>query len=254
MIAKKLKDLRNDKKISQDQLASILGTSKTSISNYENGLRVPDADFIIKAAKYFSVSADFLLGITADANFTSLNPEYERISRYVSEAMDSSGNPFKLEDFIQKMKSVIDLVNHRYPETEIFLFKSLEAVLSVFSSMAMWTNMQSENLKEVLSEFIEKEISKNISIGIGLSFTEMSTDEYKVFINNIEDNIIKAREVFELEIYKTFIKIYREGYKEDYINLKDSDLNVKLDYRWMFQNIKEDLEKMDLPFDIIDLK
>lgn len=60
VFAKRLRELRGD--ISQSKLADDLNVSRGSISFYENGERVPDILFLNKAAKYFDIPVDYLLG------------------------------------------------------------------------------------------------------------------------------------------------------------------------------------------------
>ncbi len=62
VFANRLRELRIAKKLSQTELAEKLGVSRGSISFYENGERTADIDFIYKAAQFFNVSTDFLLG------------------------------------------------------------------------------------------------------------------------------------------------------------------------------------------------
>lgn len=59
----RLKTLRIKKKLTQQQLADLLGLTKSVISAYENGLRYPAYDVLIKIASIFKVSTDFLLGV-----------------------------------------------------------------------------------------------------------------------------------------------------------------------------------------------
>lgn len=60
---KRLKTLRIKKKLTQQQLADLLGLTKSVISAYENGLRYPAYDVLIKISRIFKVSTDFLLGV-----------------------------------------------------------------------------------------------------------------------------------------------------------------------------------------------
>ena len=60
--AKQLKNLRNTKGYTQKELSKILGIKQTTISNYEKGLRFPDADKLRKISNLFNVSIDYLLG------------------------------------------------------------------------------------------------------------------------------------------------------------------------------------------------
>ena len=58
-----MKTLRIKKKLTQQQLADLLGLTKSVISAYENGLRYPAYDVLIKISRIFKVSTDFLLGV-----------------------------------------------------------------------------------------------------------------------------------------------------------------------------------------------
>ena len=54
--------LRREKKISQRTAAGDLGVSQALLSHYENGLREPGLPFVVRAADYYGVSCDYLLG------------------------------------------------------------------------------------------------------------------------------------------------------------------------------------------------
>ena len=59
----KLKELREDKNLSQAQLAKEIGVNHRTISSYERGTREPDIDTIKKLCKFFDITAGYLLGI-----------------------------------------------------------------------------------------------------------------------------------------------------------------------------------------------
>ena len=75
------------KGVSQKQAAADLGISQALLSHYENGIREPGLQFLVKAADYYNVSCDYLLGHAA--NVLQLNravdfedlPEDEELSR-----------------------------------------------------------------------------------------------------------------------------------------------------------------------------
>lgn len=60
---KQLKQLRNRAKEKQEDLANILGIARSSISAYESGKNVPDAEILFRIAKHYSISTDKLLGL-----------------------------------------------------------------------------------------------------------------------------------------------------------------------------------------------
>ena len=60
----RLKQLRQKNKLTQSELAEILGLKPTAISNYESKRNEPSFDKLIALSKYFDVSCDYLLGIS----------------------------------------------------------------------------------------------------------------------------------------------------------------------------------------------
>ena len=60
----RLKQLRQKNKLTQGELADILGLKPTAISNYESERNEPSFDKLIALSRYFDVSCDYLLGVT----------------------------------------------------------------------------------------------------------------------------------------------------------------------------------------------
>ncbi len=58
-----LKAVRLEKKLSQPELAELVGVSKGMISFWENGVSEPTITNLIKLAQIFEVSTDYLLGL-----------------------------------------------------------------------------------------------------------------------------------------------------------------------------------------------
>lgn len=58
----RLRELREEEGISQTLLAKRLGVSRGSLNFYETGERLPDISFLERAAEYFHVCTDYLLG------------------------------------------------------------------------------------------------------------------------------------------------------------------------------------------------
>ena len=62
-IAQRIKLLRKEKNISQQQLAKEIGVTQKAIDFWEKGINEPKASYIINLADYFCVSAGYLLGM-----------------------------------------------------------------------------------------------------------------------------------------------------------------------------------------------
>lgn len=63
MFSERIRILRKSYNYNQQELAARLGVSKQSVSNWENGNILPSIDMLIKLAKLFSVSTDYMLGL-----------------------------------------------------------------------------------------------------------------------------------------------------------------------------------------------
>lgn len=62
----RLRDLREDKDLTQIECAKIAYISKNSYIRYENGERTPPFDVIVNLAKYYNVSIDYIAGLTKE--------------------------------------------------------------------------------------------------------------------------------------------------------------------------------------------
>lgn len=60
----RLRETRQQKHISQQKLADLMGMTKQAISHYERGTRKPDKDALLALADILNVSTDYLLGAT----------------------------------------------------------------------------------------------------------------------------------------------------------------------------------------------
>lgn len=60
----RLKDLREDHDMSQQQVADYLGMKQPQYSRYERGLRDVPTDVLIRLARLYKTSTDYILGLT----------------------------------------------------------------------------------------------------------------------------------------------------------------------------------------------
>lgn len=77
MFSNTLKKLREDAELSQEELANILGISKSTVGMYEQGKRMPNTNTILKKiAAYFGVTIDYLVG------YNPLNEDSDDFKRF----------------------------------------------------------------------------------------------------------------------------------------------------------------------------
>lgn len=60
----RLRDLREDHDMTQDQLVAALGLNKTTYTNYEQGKREIPFALVIRLAQFYNVSIDYIAGLS----------------------------------------------------------------------------------------------------------------------------------------------------------------------------------------------
>ena len=87
MIARRIKNLREQNNCTQAELAKQLNITRSSVNAWEQGISVPSTQYIVELAHIFSVSTDYLLGVghTATISVEGLQEEdTEMVSALVS--------------------------------------------------------------------------------------------------------------------------------------------------------------------------
>jgi transcriptional regulator with XRE-family HTH domain len=95
----KLKKLRTEEGMTQQQLGELLGVSKSVVSYYEVNERVPSPDTLVKISRIFHVSTDYLLSLENGhtVNIDGLDAHDEEIVRRLVSTMRRLEEEYKKE-------------------------------------------------------------------------------------------------------------------------------------------------------------
>lgn len=119
---KNLKTLRNEKGISQQKLAQIVGTNQQNIQRYENGLNEPDIKMLICFANFFETSIDYIVG------YSDVRQKIERLQEYdLNEEEASLINGFRNLGARERqgVRMMVDtLLNEKLIDPQVFLYNS----------------------------------------------------------------------------------------------------------------------------------
>ncbi len=66
MYLPRLRDLREDRDMTQAQIAEFLGIKQTVYSRYERGFQNLPLEFLVKLSKFYKVSTDYILGLKSE--------------------------------------------------------------------------------------------------------------------------------------------------------------------------------------------
>lgn len=76
MIADRIKQLREQKGLTQSELAKHLGITRSSVNAWEMGISVPSTQYVVELAHLFKVTTDYLLCVDATTiNISGLTEE-----------------------------------------------------------------------------------------------------------------------------------------------------------------------------------
>lgn len=90
MFGERLKELREDQGMTQDGLAAVLNTARTTITLYENNTNEPNMGTLVKLADLFNVSLDYLFCRTKEKhNFNLLDKPNKELLLKIYEDVNS---------------------------------------------------------------------------------------------------------------------------------------------------------------------
>lgn len=108
----RVKELREERELSQTTLATYVGCSQNTISKIELGDCDPKASVLIEMSKYFGVSIDYLLRLTDCKNYSESYVRYGSQPDLMRKYMETM---YRLSD---KSKDVVKLFAERLAQIE----------------------------------------------------------------------------------------------------------------------------------------
>ena len=104
MFSERIRGLRKSKKLTQEQLAALVGVERSTIGKWESTSIIPSSDMLIELSDFFNVSIDYLLGNTD-------NPANNKIHRIKVYGSVPAGIPLEaIENIIGWEEISMDLV------------------------------------------------------------------------------------------------------------------------------------------------
>lgn len=87
----RLKELRLNNGLRQEQVAKLVGVNKSAISTYENDTRQPSFEILVRLANLYRVSTDYLLGQT-NSRSLDLSGLSEQEAALISQLVEGMSN------------------------------------------------------------------------------------------------------------------------------------------------------------------
>lgn len=112
MVGDRIKQLRENKEISQKALAEFINVSPSTVGMYEQGRRIPSTEILNLIASFFDVTSDFLLERTDNPHTIVSEEDYKVIerSKKVLDVIKKAGVKLENIDY-DKLEQLLKLAN-----------------------------------------------------------------------------------------------------------------------------------------------
>lgn len=112
MFGIKLRELRKNKKLSQEELGKFFDVGSTTVSNWENNITQPTIEQIKALAKFFGVSTDYLLDVK-DENKSDI----EKLRQVLKEAGISVGTDLSYDELNRALR-IVEMLKEEKTDTK----------------------------------------------------------------------------------------------------------------------------------------
>ena len=167
--------LRKERCLSQKQAAADLNISQALLSHYEKSIRECSLDFVIRAADYYGVSADFLLGRTSERNGATLDlddfPDLD--DQEDVESKSSSLLPLLSKKIITNVIHMIYSILLKTNNKKATVYVSDYLMLSVYKVFRKLYSSNPSNTNEIFS--VDRNLYNGFSSG-EMQITEAKLD------------------------------------------------------------------------------
>ena len=96
ILGNRIRHLRKDNDLTQKELSGIIGLTPKMISFYENNQRTPPIDILVKLAKIFNVTVDYLIGSPTSTSISELSIKELNLLKYFRSVASGSQQEQKL--------------------------------------------------------------------------------------------------------------------------------------------------------------
>lgn len=242
-VNERLKDLRSETKLKLEEFSSLLGLSKSTISDYEQDGNTVPFDYIIKVAKVCNVSTDYIAGLSETRNPTDIDVKKLHLSDKAIEKLCSpSFNPNVLSEMIET-----DEFNPFMRDMEIYINGYVEEGLGYYN-IAM--NSNRKKLEYQTNNDANSIISRELDL------IRVSQDDYftTLFGKDIIPIANRLKEKHKESSSTSNFKIEDEDISDLFVGFLDENGNIKKDKGTLAKGILVLIKKLMIRSNFSEIK
>ena len=267
-----IKSLRTKKKMTQEELAELLGTTSKSVSRWEQSLTYPDISLLPLIANIFEVTVDELLGVESikqdeyvnevkkQADQYAMNNDYENELKLWEEAYNKLPNNEEVKIYLISVMNTINIITNKIKYSskiiklaESILDKSTNNIIRINATQCL-VDLYSQMDNIEMAEHYCKQLPRDLLYTKNVMQTRYLKDE-KLLTSiqlNIDDLVSEIERESEFVIYDNRMQTSNEHKKEylerlikieELIFVKDNDFGYHA-VHIIFNNIE--LAKLEI--------
>jgi transcriptional regulator with XRE-family HTH domain len=152
VFSERLTQLREDRGLKRQEVADALEISRASLEYYEKGQRKPDIEVAARIAKYYGVSTDYLVGVSAAQVTASENETLKTVCDYlgISEASAEQVSYLTSIGYSTNMDAILssEIIEILTTSLDDYDKKSIEKAIAYMTLSEAKTKKDKERLKE----------------------------------------------------------------------------------------------------------
>ena len=152
VFSERLTQLREDRGLKRQEVADALEISRASLEYYEKGQRKPDIEVAARIAKYYGVSTDYLVGVSAAQVTASENETLKTVCDYlgISEASAEQVSYLTSIGYNTNMDAILssEIIEILATSLDDYYKKSIEKAIAYMTLSEAKTKKDKERLKE----------------------------------------------------------------------------------------------------------
>ena len=152
VFSERLTQLREDRGLKRQEVADALEISRASLEYYEKGQRKPDIEVAARIAKYYGVSTDYLVGVSAAQVTASENETLKTVCDYlgISEASAEQVSYLTSIGYNTNMDAILssEIIEILATSLDDYDKKSIEKAIAYMTLSEAKTKKDKERLKE----------------------------------------------------------------------------------------------------------
>ena len=152
VFSERLTQLREDRGLKRQEVADALEISRASLEYYEKGQRKPDIEVTARIAKYYGVSTDYLVGVSAAQVTASENETLKSVCVYlgISEASAEQVSYLTSIGYNTNMDAILssEIIEILTTSLDDYDKKSIEKAIAYMTLSEAKTKKDKERLKE----------------------------------------------------------------------------------------------------------